>query len=368
MSRMQAPVLLVGSLPFDTVEEALRVGGEALGASVPCLPDGEVGSRKNWVGFLATDIFPAHPDLELAHGPAGELTQPDRGGEEVFKEDVQRDENATPAFRVRPGVRELRFDDLGYGRIAQESYRIFRRLRDAGTIAPGVRFQVCLPAPDSAIDAFFDDVRQWPLVHHAYAAALRREIERMLETIPAGDLVIQYDEAWEVVDLAMGDGKYFPFWPDATFDEKLERHVAWLSELWRGVPDETLLGYHWCYGTWGGWPMTAMRDLALCVRLSNEAARRTGRRLDYVHMPVVRHPQDAFFAPLGDLDVGDAKVYLGLVHHTDGVEGFRHRAELARRHLQGLGISSVCGYGRVDPGELVQALRLHRACAEAAPV
>jgi hypothetical protein len=82
-------------------------------------------------------------------------------------------------------------------------------------------------------------------------------------------------------------------------------------------------------------------------------------------MPVVRHSQEEFFAPLDDLDVGDTKVYLGLVHHTDGIEGFRHRAGLARRHLDGFGISSVCGYGRVDPTELVEALRLHRACAEA---
>jgi hypothetical protein len=104
-------------------------------------------------------------------------------------------------------------------------------------------------------------------------------------------------------------------------------------------------------------------DLSVCVRMSNEAVRRSSRRVDYVHMPVVREPGDAFFAPLRELDVGATSVFLGLVHHTDGLEGFRKRAALARRHLDSFGISSVCGYGRVDPAELPRILAVHRECA-----
>src|SRR5262249_34629533 len=96
---------------------------------------------------------------------------------------------------------------------------------------------------------------------------------------------------------------------------------------------------------------------------SNEAARRTARRLDYLHMPVARHPDDAFFAPLRDLDIGDTFVYLGLIHDTDGVGGFRDRMALARRYLDDFGVSSVCGYGRVDPQRLPQILAVHRECA-----
>ena len=109
--------------------------------------------------------------------------------------------------------------------------------------------------------------------------------------------------------------------------------------------------------------MTAMENLDLCVRLSNEAVRRSPRRVDYVHMPVTRHAGEGFFAPLQDLDIGETRVFLGLVHHTDGVEGFRLRAELARRHLDRFGIASVCGYGRVDPAELPHILAVHRDCA-----
>jgi hypothetical protein len=141
--------------------------------------------------------------------------------------------------------------------------------------------------------------------------------------------------------------------------------MSQIDTIWKGIPDETLLGYHWCYGTWGGWPMTAMQDLSLCVRLSNEAVKRTGRRLDYVHMPVIREPGEGFFDALAALDVGDTKVYLSVVHEgEDGIEPFRRRMQGARKFLPGFGIGGVCGYGRLKPAELPGVLAVHTACAD----
>ena len=79
--------------------------------------------------------------------------------------------------------------------------------------------------------------------------------------------------------------------------------------------------------------MTAMQDLGLCVRHVQRGREAHRARLDYVHMPVIRQPDEAFFAPLDDLDIGDTKVFLGIVHHTDGIEDFRRRRDLARKHL-----------------------------------
>jgi hypothetical protein len=359
--RVTGDVLLVGSMPFATAEEALRLSGEKIGPYVPCLPDGETGDRVTWVGFLPLRIFSAHPDLVETNRPEGGLEQPDHDDADEAR--PAADSGQLWTFRVKDGVTDLRFDDLGYARFAVESYAAFTRLRDEGVIPAGVRFQVCLPGASSAIDAFFDDTSQWPLVHTAYIDGIHAEIDRMLETIPAEDLVIQFDFAWEVVDLAIGDGRYFPFWPDATYEEKVARHEGLIADITRGVREDVPVGYHWCYGTWGGWPMTAMEDLALCVRLSNDTVKAADRRVDYVHMPVVRHPGPGFFAPLEDLDVGDTKVYLGLIHHTDGVDGNHARIEAARAHLADFGISSVCGYGRVDPDELGVVLDVHAACA-----
>ena len=68
--------------------------------------------------------------------------------------------------------------------------------------------------------------------------------------------------------------------------------------------------------------------------------------------------------PLDDLDVGDTKVFLGIVHHTDGIDDFRRRRDLARKHLASFGIGSVCGYGRVEPEKLPEILRTHAQDAE----
>ena len=351
----RSDVLLVGSLPYETAEEAIRQAATGLRGHVGWLPDGEVGERINWVGMLPLVVFPKTPALEETMAPPEhELEQPDKEQESGPVEDLPGIWN----WRVKPGE-TVRFDDLAYGRYAAESYEVFKRLRDEGVVPEGVRFQMCLPAPHSAIDGFLEDHTQWPALYDAYLEGIRGEIAKALETIPADDLVIQWDVAWEFVDMAMGERNYFAFWPKLTAEEKFQRHAEQLDGLWQGIPDETLLGFHWCYGTWGGWPMTAMEDLDLCVRMSNEAKRRIGRRLDYVHMPVIRQPDEGFFAPLDRLDVGDTKVFLGIVHHTDGVAEFRRRRDLARKHLQDFGIGSVCGYGRVEPEKLPEILQKH---------
>lgn len=358
-SGMRGDVLLVGSMPFDDVETVFRETAKGLKGHLDSMPDGEVKERKDWVGMLPVLVYSSHPQLEETVSPPGPLEQPDLP-EGVHLKEI----DPFWAFRVKPGEK-VEFDDIKYGNFAVQSYGVFRRLRDEGVIAPGTRFQVCLPAPFSAISAFFNDTSQWPELFQAYQRATDREIRRILEFVPANDLVIQFDMAWELVDLAMGEENYFNFWPRSNTEEKLQRHAEQLDDLWKAVPDETLLGYHWCYGTWGGWPMTDMQDLALCVRMSNEAVKRTGRRLDYVHMPVIKQPDDAFFAPLSDLDVGDTKVYLGLVHENEsGLEPFRNRVRGARKHLPDFGIAGVCGYGRIDPSELPGVLQTHAACAE----
>lgn len=355
-SRVNGDVLLVGSLPFKDSETAIRNAAEALNGHVSSLPDGETGPRTTWVGMLAQVVFAPHPDIQVTKAPEV-LEQP--------SEDERSDEGNEGfiTFRVKPGAAP-RFDDLQYARFATESYEIFRRFKQEGRIGEQVRFQVGLPAPGSAINAFFEDPEDWPRLHRAYLDGLRREVDTILNTVPASELVLQFDNAWELVDLATGDRQYFTFWPQRTAEEKFEEHTKYLNDLAQLAPDETLLGYHWCYGTWGGWPMTAMRDLSLCVRLSNEAVKRVDRRIDYLHMPVVQDPDPSFFAPLDDLDVGDTKIFLGMIHE-DSPNAFRRRMELARAHLSDFGVAGVCGFGRVDPAELPEVLHAHTAAAAA---
>ena len=68
--RVRGDIMLVGSLPFETVEEGLRAVGSKLGDDVIAIPDGEVGPRKMWCMFLATDTYSKHPDLVESRRPS----------------------------------------------------------------------------------------------------------------------------------------------------------------------------------------------------------------------------------------------------------------------------------------------------------
>jgi hypothetical protein len=48
-----------------------------------------------------------------------------------------------------------------------------------------------------------------------------------------------------------------------------------------------------------------------------------------------------------------------MVHHTDGIENFRRRRDLARKHLSSFPIGGVCGYGRHRPERPPDILRIH---------
>jgi hypothetical protein len=106
--------------------------------------------------------------------------------------------------------------------------------------------------------------------------------------------------------------------------------------------------------------MNEMTDLGLCAELTARAVYACGGRLDYVHMPVAENADRAFFAPLAKLGEPGCKVYLGLLHTTDGVPGFKRRWALAREHLPNAGVAAVCGFGRAGSSVVPAALQLHR--------
>jgi len=105
-------------------------------------------------------------------------------------------------------------------------------------------------------------------------------------------------------------------------------------------------------------------DLRLLVRMANAAHKAVARQIDYYHMPVPRNRADAtYFAPLKDLDIGEAKLYLGLIHHTDGVEGALRRVQTARQNISRFGIATECGFGRRPPETIPELLHIHREVA-----
>jgi hypothetical protein len=359
MSRIHSPALLVGSVPLSTVKDVLESCARELDGLVDSFPDGEVGERINWVYYLVVRTYRNHPALDLVQdGQGATITQPKPGSS------LEERARSAITFRIRPGSENFEFGELQYSGPAIDSYREFVALREAGEIRSEARFQVCLPATGSAITTFFAEPDQWPVLYDAYRTAVSREVELMLEVIPAADLVIQFDLAAEVRDLYLGDRPPLPWSPAWTSEEKWRWHLADIAPLAAHVPEDVALGYHLCFGTWGGWPHTpGVEDIGVCVRLANELVARVPRQVDYIHLPVLPDCDESFVAPMAGLRLGDTRLYVGLAYH-DGAEGSRRRIELIRRHVEDFGTGWYCGLGRLPQEEVAPILEHIRVSAE----
>jgi hypothetical protein len=361
MTTMNGRALLVGSVPLPSAEDVFRACAESLGTLVDAYPDGEVGDRKYWTFYLPTRTYSVHPDLEAVNAPPdGRAHQPER---DANAEDWAR---SWWTFKLRPGVTSLDYPSLHYAEEAERSYSTFRRLRDEGVIPAGARFQVAFPTTGSAVMGFFAVPDDWPVVYEAYRRAIRAEVAAIAEFVPHGDLVVQWDTASEVRDILAGDEPLLPWSPRTSLAEKWSRHLEDMNALAGAVPEDAALGYHFCFGTWGGWPKSVAPDIGICVRLANEAVIRAGRTVDYVHMPVMPDADEEFFKPLEGLAIGDTRPYLGIVL-DDGLQAFERRARAAHRYLADFGVAYYCGWGREDPARLPAILENLRASAERLP-
>ena len=60
----------------------------------------------------------------------------------------------------------------------------------------------------------------------------------------------------------------------------------------------------------------------------------------------------------------ETELYLGLVHHTDGVEGTKARIAAAQNVVSHFGVATECGTGRRPAGTMTELLRVHAAVAQ----
>lgn len=151
-------------------------------------------------------------------------------------------------------------------------------------------------------------------------------------------------------------------------DSAWERFAQPVSRLTHLIPEDVLVGYHLCYGTFPEWPMYEARDMGLLVRMANHAVAESGRPVDWLHLAgprYLRGEDDQFFAPLAGLEPEDARVFLGIVLPIDGIEGLRRRHATASRHLDDFGVAMYCGFGRQPGIDGLETMREHRRVVDA---
>ncbi|MGZ5837690.1 MAG: hypothetical protein ACXWJ5_16010, partial [Xanthobacteraceae bacterium] len=186
MPQSHRPVLLVGSFPYKSVRQVFDVAGPLLAGYAARLPDGEA---QGW------NTFPA-ATLKHAKGlrPSGRTAR------------MQPEMPSYDLYEVTPGMAasEIAFAPVGYDKIALSSYAIFKEARQAGSIAPGTRFQVSLPTPFAIIGARVVP-EQVPQILPAFEQHYFREVDTIVRNIPAEDLAIQWDIAVEIIQSLLGN-------------------------------------------------------------------------------------------------------------------------------------------------------------------
>ena len=92
--RVNSDLLLVGSLPADSADSALRAAAGFFGDLVFALPDGETGARAGWVSYERERLVRPNPGVVVVQETESPIGIPRHAYE-------------TPVFGIRPGVTEL---------------------------------------------------------------------------------------------------------------------------------------------------------------------------------------------------------------------------------------------------------------------
>ncbi|MCJ1449378.1 MAG: hypothetical protein MMC23_009898 [Stictis urceolatum] len=323
------PVLLVGSVPLGSADEVFGTSIRILGSHLQRIPDGETGRRGNFIAWQH-GVFP----IDIIKSQWGGKPTP----ESLSREYTLSDLNPT-----------------GYDDEAIASYATFCRLRNAGTVPHGVKFQVCLPSPLSVVKGFVEGDDLCKRIEPLYRERLLQALRKIQDNIPFWDLCIQFDLPHEIAALESDRGRledpnWAPYFAPIK-DGVLERVRYLVSAVDEGVE----LGFHLCYGDLGHVHFIQPMDSALLVEFANSIVKEFSsiHPIKYIHMPVPKDRIDtAYYRPFIDLDIKRTQLYLGLVHPHDE-HGTETRIALAQKALKAnFGVSTECGMGRMSVEEL----------------
>jgi hypothetical protein len=340
-------IYLVGSVPLQIAREVFETVSAALGPRIKRLPDGETGARGDWITWLEP-IFSEHPAFQKSG--------------EFFRVHASGTGRERYALKPRFSADDIRFDNLFYADIAKQSFTEFKRLKEAGKIPPGTKFQVDLVPAHSVIWLFLVESLHAP-IDPIYNDALKREIDKIAAAIPHDELAIQFDVASAVfARLERNEASSY----GQTKAQMQEKFSAILVDLGNRVPADVDLLYHLCYGDSNHRHVVEPTDMGDMVDFANRVAHEIKRPVQLIHMPVPRNrADDAYFEPLRQIELRpETELCLGLVHHTDGVEGTKRRLATAKRYAEKFAIATECGFGRRDPRTIPELLRIHAEVAD----
>ncbi len=345
-----------GSVNLPDAETVMREISSRIPAGVSRMTDGETGERGYWIHFQI-EKFLAMPEFEsIESGQAYDI-----GDTEA---------PAMPRLRLSDGAsaETVSWPDLGYADAYSNSFEVFRRLQEDGTISPGVRLQMQYPTPLASMATTIvpEDL---PGVSASYEAALFADLDHVLATIPHDLCAVQWDVA---VEFGLLEGEFAAPVP-------LEQIAPGLVRCVDHVPEDVPVGLHLCYGDYGHQHFKQPESLAMQVQVVNAVVSAAHRPVNWVSFTVPQNRSDAdYFAPLRDLRPGpETELYFALVpyHPADQPQGTTAEqvrlidAALAQSAsgTREWGICTECGMGRAATEDVPTLLDLHREILQTQP-
>ena len=336
MIRRANGVHLVGSLPLDSADEVFTRVSNELSSQIKTLPDGETGDRWNfvfwqWFVFPSAILSPIHRRGKLLEEKSLKITLDD--------------------------IKGTKYDEM-----AISSYQKFVELKKKGIIPISVRFQVSIPTPLNACWTAVDYVyRQQALP--LYTERLLQDLRNIQDTIPNEDLAIQYDCAIEFAYLEFERGRIQDPFFKPHFSGIKDVILSQISRISSAVNQKVWLGYHLCYGDRSHRHFIEPQDASLLVNMATSIFSRVVKKhaVQWFHIPVPKDRTDAaYFNPFRDLDIGDAKLYLGLIREHDE-SGTLERLKMAQCSCpRPFGIATECGLGRTRKEDLDSVFSIAR--------
>ncbi len=338
---------LNGSVNLPDTETVMREISSRIPRGVRRMTDGETGERYYWIMFQVQK-FAAMPDFQLAE------TRELHGADLPLR----------PVLRLADGIaaEDVRWPDLGYATAYTDSYQVFRRLQNDGTIRPGVRFQMQYPTPTAPIAGTFVPEDQEGLIA-SYQAALFADLDRALARLSHDQIAVQWDVA---VEFAMLEGG-FGFAPTP-----LGQVTPGLARCADQVPGDVPVGMHLCYGDAGHRHFKDPKSLAMQVQVANAVTSAASRPVNWFSFTVPQaRRHSGYFAPLADLRTGpETELYFALVPYYPASQAADTTAQQVASidtHLakspagsREWGICTECGMGRVQADDVPILLDLHR--------
>jgi len=333
--------LLVGSIPAADTHDAVDLALTELGHTLMCLPDGETGSRSQWVASIIGALRD-HPALEL-------------------KRDGQwSDYNDRPHYRVRRGATlDPDLLELGYNDAIRQSRPVLDSLVAKHGL-DGALYQVGVASGfDLALLAF------GPVAalryRKAFNLAASREM-RSIRHILDDDVVFQIELPAELVAVSRAPRALRP----AT-----ARWMARVSvEPARLAPSGTKFGIHLCFGDLHHQALMKVgKDCAPAVQLANAIAARwpSSTRLMYLHIPLAAGDNppsltESYYAPLANLAVPPhTRLVAGFVH--EALSPYQLRVVLSMvesAYGRPVDVAAPCGLGRRDAAMARDLMRASR--------